>query len=158
MQKKRATDVLRQKLVKLITFWSDKIKMRFFLWNFFFACSRRKKFFRRNFCPPELDGDPFSTGEPQKSEFFREITWYYPQRGPPATPFNSATLWGSCCLKTTIVVFIDKNCWFYQNLKKIGTINENWIVWRWGGIYLLPICCHKVPQPICCQFVILLKS
>jgi hypothetical protein len=41
-----------------------------------------------------------------------------------ATPLKSATLWGSCCLKTTLVVFVANNCWFYQNLKKIGTTNE----------------------------------
>ena len=38
--------------------------------------------------------------------------------GAPATPLKSATLWGSCSLKTTLVVFVAKNCWFYQNLKK----------------------------------------
>ena len=27
-----------------------------------------------------------------------------------------------------------------------------------GSNILLPICCHKVPPPICCWFVILLKS
>jgi len=83
---------------------------------------------------------------------------YTPNRSAPATPLKSATLWGSCCLKTTLVVFVAKNCWFYQNLKKIGTTNENWIVGRWGGTNLLPICCHRGPPPICCQFVILLKS
>ena len=78
--------------------------------------------------------------------------------GAPATPLKPATLWGSCCLKTTIVVFVAKNCWFYQNLKKIATMNETWILGRWGGTNLLPICCHRGPPPICCQFAILLKS
>ena len=131
MQKKRSASILREKLDGSITFWSDKIKMWFFLWNFFFACSRRKKFFRRNFCPPALDGDPFSTGEPQKSEFFQERTSHFLQRGPPATPFKSATLWRSCCLKTAIVVFVAKNCRIYQNLKTIGTTNENWLMREW---------------------------
>ena len=89
--------------------------------------------------PQIVDGDPFSTGNLQKSEFFRKKVAYTLIRSAPATPLKSATLWGSCCLKTTLVVFVAKNCWFYQNLKKIGTTNENWIVGRWGGTNLLPI-------------------
>ena len=27
-----------------------------------------------------------------------------------ATPLKSATIWGSCYLKTTLVVFVAKNC------------------------------------------------
>ena len=64
----------------------------------------------------------------------------------PATPLKSETIWRSCCLKTTIVVFVANNCWFYQNLNKICTTNENWIVGRWGGTNLLSICCHRVPH------------
>ena len=83
---------------------------------------------------------------------------YTPNRSAPATPLKSATLWGSCCLKTTFVVFVAKNWWFYQNLKKIGTTNENWLLTEGGGNNLLPICCHRGLSPICYQFVILLKS
>ena len=83
--------------------------------------------------PQIVDGGPFSTGNLQKSEFFRKRVPYIPNMSAPATPLKSATLWGSCCLKTTLVVFVAKNCWFYQNLKKIGTTNENWVVRRWGG-------------------------
>jgi len=44
-QKKRATDVLREKLVHRITFWSDKIKMRFFCGTFFLLAPEEKMFF-----------------------------------------------------------------------------------------------------------------
>ena len=39
-------------------------------------------------------------------------------RGSPYPEIFGNTLLGSCCLKTTLVVFVAKNCWFYQNLKK----------------------------------------
>ena len=104
--------------------------------------------------PPNCSWQLFSTENPQKTSFFWVWGCSGVMRGSPATPLNSATLWGSCCLKTTFVVFVAKNCWFYRNLKKIGTTNENWIVRHWGGINLLP----QRPPPICCQFVILLKS
>ena len=52
---------------------------------------------------------------------------------PPKTPINSATLWRSCCLKTTIVVFVTENCWFYQHPQKTGVTKENIIFWEgWG--------------------------
>ena len=111
------------------------------------------------FRPPQIvDGDPFSTGKLQKWYIFCVWSPHFCQGYAPATPLKSATLWGSCCLKTTLVVFDAKNCWFYQNLKKMGTTNENWLMRHVGGNNLLPICCHRGPPPICCQFVILLKS
>jgi len=76
----------------------------------------------------------------------------------PATSLSSATIWGSCCLKTTLVVFVAKNCWFYQNVKNIGTTNGNWLLRQGGGNNLLPICCRRGPSPIFCQFVISLNS
>ena len=60
--------------------------------------------------PQIVDGEPFSTGEVQKSIIFRVSSGNFCQRGAPATPFKSATFWGPCCLKTTLVVFVAKNC------------------------------------------------
>ena len=64
--------------------------------------------------PQILDGDPFSTGELKKPVIFCVWVAYTPNMSAPATSLKSATLWGSCCLKTTLVVFVAKNCWFYQ--------------------------------------------
>ena len=103
---------------KSTTFWCDKIKMRFFLWIFFVAGYWRKNFFRRNFCAPELEmGTIFRPDAPKIGVFWGKIV-LFPLEGPPATRFSSATLWGSSCLKTTLVVSVAKNCWFHQKLKK----------------------------------------
>ena len=111
-----------------------------------------------NIYPQIVDGDPFSTVDFQKPVIFRVWVTYSPNMSAPATSLKSATLWGSCCLKTTLVVFVAKNCWFYQYMKKIGTTNENWLMRQGGG----NICCRffatEAPPPIWCQFVILLKS
>ena len=53
---------------------------------------------------------PFSTGELQKSIIFHVLEHQFCQGGAPATPLNAATLLGSCYLKTTLVVFVAKNC------------------------------------------------
>ena len=63
-------------------------------------------------------------------------------RGSPATPLKSATLWGSCCSKTTKVVFVAESCWFYQKVKKIGATNENWVFQGAGGRYF----CQGAPD------------
>ena len=76
----------------------------------FIFCQRSTIVDRQQILTPQIvDGDPFSTGELQKSEFFQEREPYTPNRSAPATPLKSATLWGSCCLKTTLVVFVAKN-------------------------------------------------
>ena len=56
-----------------------------------------------NFDPQVIDGNPFSTGNLQKSEFFRKKVTYTLSRSAPEPPLKSATLWGSCCLRTTLV-------------------------------------------------------
>ena len=60
----------------------------------------------------------FWTEEPQKSIIFRVWGHHFCLGGAPTTSLKSATLWGSCCLKTSVVAFVAKNCWFYQKLKK----------------------------------------
>ena len=101
-----------------------------------------------------VDEDPFWTGEPQKSLIFRVWRRHFFQGGAPATSLKWATLWGSCCLKTTLVVFVAKNCWFHQNTKKIGTTDENLDYEAVRKQKFLA----EGPPPICCQFIILLKS
>ena len=125
----------------------------------FIFCQRSKIVDRTEIsaiCDPILTS--FWVKESQTWYIFSVWSRHFCQGGSPATPLKSATLWRSCCLKTTLVIFVAENCWFYQKLKKIGTTNENWALRQGGGKNLLPICCHRGPPPICCQFVILLKS
>ena len=88
----------------------------------------------------------FCVKESQKWLNFRVWVPYTPNMSAPATPLNSATLWGSCCLKTTLVVFVAKNCWFYQNLKTIGSTNEKWMFQGAGGRNFDRNFCQKAPH------------
>ena len=130
-------------------YWCRKKELsrfvRFFVRADNFLCSRdREQLFlqkleifywrSRKYGLPEIstfqiiDGQLFSTQNSKKTQFFWVWGCYGAIRGAPATSLNSVTLWGSWCLKTSFVVFVAENCWFYQNPKKIGTTNENWVV------------------------------
>ena len=116
-------------LVKFPHFTNKNVKDKPEKWETFFVAIFSKSKIGNKFRPPQIvDGDPFCTGELQKSVIFHVWVAYSPNWSAPATSLKSATLWGSCCLKTTLVVFVAKNCWFYQYLKKIGTTNENWLM------------------------------
>ena len=142
MQKKEQL-VLREKLSKTITFCAAKIEKNFFYKKWVFLLLLKKIKISATFDPPNRRwGAIFNRGAPKNGVFFSLNSF-------PATPLKSATLWGSCCLKTTKVVFVAKNCWFYQNLKKIGTTNEYWIVERWGS----NICCWYVATEAPRQYV-----
>ena len=79
-------------------------------WGTSFVAIFLKSKIGNKFRPPQIvDGDPFSHGNLQKSEFFRKKVAHTPSMGAPATPLKSATLWESCCLKTTLIVFVAKN-------------------------------------------------
>ena len=78
--------------------------------NIFF-CQRSQIVDRQQIPTPQIvDGDLFSTGELEKWYIFCVWSRHFWQGGAPTTPLKSATLWGSCCLKTTLVVFVAKNC------------------------------------------------
>ena len=79
------------------------------------------------------------------------------KRGPPETSIYSTKLCRSCCLKTAFVVFVAKNCWFYQHIKKISTINENWALRLGWGRNSTEISV-RCPPLICFQFITSLKS
>ena len=58
------------------------------------------------FDPPNRRwGAIFNQGAPKNVVFLR-FKGFWGYEGSSATPLNSATLWGSCCLKTTEVVFV----------------------------------------------------
>ncbi len=78
-----------------------------------------------NFNPPNRRWGPSFNWGAQKIVVFSGNSAVYPNMSAAETPLKSATLSDSCCLKTTLVVFVAKNCGFYQNLKKISTTNEN---------------------------------
>ena len=66
----------------------------------------------RNFDPPKSSmGSYFQQKIPKIRSFLSlGMLWGYNEVPRPATPLKSVTIWGSCCLKTTIVVFVAKNC------------------------------------------------
>ena len=98
-------------LSKLIHFTNKNVRDKPEKWETSFFVKVQKSIIGNKFTTPQIvDGDPFSTRELQKSEFFQERVPYTPNMSAPATPLKSATLWGSCCLKTTLVVFVAKNC------------------------------------------------
>ena len=70
--KKRAATVLREKLVKLITFWSDKIKMRFLCGTFFTLAFEEKNFFAEISALLRSMGTLFQPGSPKNRSFFRK--------------------------------------------------------------------------------------
>ena len=159
MRSKSSFKQITNLLVKFPHFTKKNVKDKPEKWETFFAAIFLKSKIGNKVWPPKSSmGTLFQPGIPKNGTFFWVWGRNFCDGGAPATSLNSATLWGLCCLKTTLVVFVAKNCWFYQNLEKIGTTNENWIVGRWGGTNLLPICCHMVSPLICCQFLILLKS
>ena len=133
MPKNRARQNVVIFLGSSVTFWGWEIEKCFFNKKWAVLLLLKKIKISETPEPPNRRwGAVFSRKSPQNVVF---LVWvlFGAMRGSPATPLKSATLWGSCCLKTTLVGFVANNCWFYQNLKKIGTTNENWLMRRWGG-------------------------
>ena len=58
------------------------------MWNFFFSQRLNIHNQQQISTPQIVDGDPFTTGELQKSEFFHEKVVHSPQIDLPATSFK----------------------------------------------------------------------
>ena len=100
--------------------------MRFFLRIIFVAGYWRKNFFHRNFCPPELDGDPFSTRCTNTRSFFRKER-VNSTRGSPSNTFPLGNALGVVLLKNNICWFCCQQLLILSKVETIGTTNEIWV-------------------------------
>ena len=133
MPKNRAARILLIFLWSSVTFCGWEIEKIFFTKIVHFLLLLKKIKISATLHPPNRRyGAIFNWGAP-KTEFFSVSSYCEAMRESPTTPLKSATLWGSCYLKSTKVVFVADNCWFYQNVKKIGATNENWVPQSAGG-------------------------
>ena len=110
-----------------LTFWCDKIEMRFFLRIIFVAGYWRKNFFHRNFCPPELDGDPFSTRCTNTRSFFRKER-VNSTRESPSNTFPLGNALGVVLLKNNTYCFCCQKLLILSKIETIGTTNENQVL------------------------------
>ena len=147
MRSKSSFKRITKVLAGVNNFTNNWARKNFLKFGMFIFCRRSTIVDQQQISAPQIaDGDHFSIGELQKWYIFSVWSRHFWQGGAAATPLKSASLWGSCCLKTTLVVFVAKNCWFYQNLEKIGTTNEIWLMKRWGGRYFDRNFCQRLPH------------
>ena len=84
MQKKGSTEDLRQKLVQHTTFWSEKIKMRFFFVEYFFCLLSKKIKISATLDPPNRRwGAIFNRGTPKNVVFF-SLKGFWGYEGVPS--------------------------------------------------------------------------
>ena len=157
MPKKDPDTVSGEKLVMLITFWSDKVEKWFFLSDPYFLLEIEKIWALRNFDPPNRRwGAIFNWKAPRNVVFLSlELLWGY-EGVPTYRNFWQHTLgvlllknniFCFCCQKLMILWISEKN---RHHKWKLSSVT------RWRQKFRSKFLPEGL-RPICCQFVILLK-
>ena len=111
-----------------------------------------------NFDPPKSSMGTLLQPDSSKNRSFFTKKWFIRSREVPQQHYLSWQHFGVMLLKNNICCFC---CWKLLILSKSQKNRRH----KWELTYeamerqhLLLICCHRGPLPICCYFIILLKS